>query len=73
LTEQVDEALDDVAREVLGTDLAARGDGRAHLLEVGRAGVAPGQVLLEATALTSRQGAVEVVAHQFDGVATDEG
>src|SRR5665213_2652878 len=73
LTEQVHEALDDVAREVLGTDGATRGDRGAHLIQVGRARVALSKVLLEAASVPTRQGAVEIVAHQFDGVATHRG
>jgi len=69
---QVDQALDDVARQILGADSATRSDGRAHLFEVRRAGVTLRQVLLETAALSTREAAVEIVAHQFDGVATHE-
>jgi hypothetical protein len=67
---EVDETFDHVTRQVLGTDATAGGDGRAHLIEVGGAGVATGQVLFEPASLSTRKGAVEIVRHQFDGVAT---
>jgi hypothetical protein len=72
LTEQVDETLDDVARQVVGTDAAARGDGRAHLFEVRGARVTRGEVLLESTALSTRECAVEIIAHEFNGLAAYE-
>jgi hypothetical protein len=72
LTEEIDESLEYVTRQVVGADRATGGDGRAHLIEVGGAGIASGEVLFQAAALTTGKRAVEVVAHQFDGVAAYE-
>jgi hypothetical protein len=53
LTKEVDEAFEHVTGEILRSDLATRGDRRAHLIEVGRAGVTLGQVLFEPAALAA--------------------
>ena len=73
MTEQVHEAFDDIAREILVIDGAARGDRGPHLIQVGRARVALREVLLEAPSVPARQSAVELVTHEFDGVATHQG
>jgi hypothetical protein len=72
LAKQIDESLDDVTRQIFRSDPATRGDSRTHLIEVGRTGVARGEVLFEAASMTTRKGAVEIVADQFNGVATHE-
>jgi hypothetical protein len=72
LTKEIHEALDDVVGQVVGTDVATGGDGRSDLGQVRLTGVARREVLLETTSIAPREGAVEVVAHEFNGVATDQ-
>ena len=50
----------------LRRQVAEGADRLAHLVEVGRAAVAPGQVALEAGAVLARQGALEVLGDQLD-------
>src|SRR5439155_19940875 len=56
---------------VLG-EAARQPDRLAHLVQVVRAAVAPGQVRLEASALVGRQLALEVRGHQLDHLAAGE-
>jgi hypothetical protein len=58
LTKEIDEALNDIVGQIIGTDVAAGGDGCSHLLEVGLTGVARREVPFEASAVAPRQGAV---------------
>jgi hypothetical protein len=72
LTKEVDETFDDVTGEILGADAChSRRSSRAS--DRGRPyRRRTRQVLLEPASLAARQGAVEIVAHQFNGVATHE-
>src|SRR5271154_7107288 len=72
LPKEIDQALNDVVREVSGTDVTAGGHGRSNLCQVRLTGIACRQVLLEASTIASREGAVEIVAHELYRVAADQ-
>src|ERR1019366_8303862 len=73
LAKEISEFVEGLGIEIVRSHGAARGDGGAHLIEVGRTVCAGSQVLLQTTAIASRERALQVVTHEFDGLLADEG
>lgn len=70
---QVDELVDHDIRKVVGREVAERGDGGAHLIEVRGARVAVREVGLEPRLFFRWHHAFEVLRHQLDRVAAHQG